>query len=259
MTGAANTISGVTVDSLEIATSANITAASNFNVNRGLLLNGNFADGGFVLSNAGIINGSGTHTGLGRIKMTGNNTSILGNPSLMNIEIGAPAASITSGFTATMNGSLFMNGGAASISAGDTLLFKNNSSIVRASGIMSNNGGNILFGSSASDVVNVVMNGNLRTTGELPALASPGKIDLTINNGFTDTLNDNNKTIRNLFLNTNTKLRSLFDTTSRTSYSLTVTDTCNLLGSSSIESATYTYSGSFTISPMINIIGCQGL
>ena len=254
MTGTTKTISGVTIDSLEIASGAIITAASNFNINRGLLLNGSFADGGFVVSNAGIISGSGTHTGLGRIKMTGIGASILGNPSLTNLEIGSPSASVTSGFTATINGSLFMNGGAVNVNSGNTLFFKNNSSIVRASGVMANNG-SLLFGSLATDVVNVILNGNLRTSGELPSLASPGKIDLTINNGFADTLHDNNKTVRNLFLNTNAKLRSLFDTTSRTSYSLTVTDTCKILGSSSIESATYTYAGSFTISPMINIIG----
>jgi hypothetical protein len=134
MTGVSNSISGVTVDSLEIATGANISATANFNVNRGLLLNGNFADGGFVLSNSGIIFGSGTHTGLGRIKKTGNGKSILGNPSLMNIEIGAPNASITSGFTSTINGALFMNGGAVNVNAGNTLLFKNNTSIIRSSG-----------------------------------------------------------------------------------------------------------------------------
>ena len=255
MTGTANTISGVTIDSLEIATGAIITAVSNFNINRGLILNGNFADAGFTVSNAGVIYGSGTHTGLGRIKMTGNNTSILGNPSLMNIEIGAPAASVTTGFTATINGTLFMNGGAVNVNAGNTLLMKNNTSIVRASGVMTNYG-SLLFGASASDVVNVVYNGNLRTTGELPSIASPGKIDLTINNGFTDTLNNNNKSVRNLFLN-NGSLRSLFDSTSRLPFNLTVTDTCFVLGNFNIDSSSYSYAGfnNFFVAPMLNILG----
>ena len=255
MTGTTKTISGVTIDSLEIATSANITAAANFNVNRGLLLNGNFADGGFVVSNAGIISGSGTHTGLGRIKMTGIGASILGNPSLTNIEIGSPSASITSGFTATINGTLFMNGGAVNVNAGNTLLMKNNTSIVRGSGAMTNNG-SLLFGASASEVVNVVYSGNLRTTGELPSIPSPGKINLTINNGFTDTLNNNNKSVRNLFLN-NGSLRSLFDSTSRLPFSLTVTDTCFVLGNFNIDSSSYSYAGfnNFFVAPMLNILG----
>jgi hypothetical protein len=255
MTGTANTISGVTVDSLEIATGANIAALANFNVNRGLLLNGNFADGGFVLSNAGIVSGSGTHTGLGKIKMTGQGVSILGNPSLTNIEIGSPSASVTSGFTAVINGSLLMNGGAVNVNAGNTLLLKNNTSIIRTSGIMTNNG-SLLFGSLATDVVNVILNGNLRTSGELPTLSSPGKIDLTINTGFTDTLNDNNKTVRNLFLN-NGSLKSLFDSTNRLPYSLTVTDTCLVSGNFSLDSSLYTYAGfgNFYVSPMVNIIG----
>ncbi len=255
MTGTANTISGVSIDSLEIATVANITATANFNVNRGLLLNGNFADGGFVLSNAGIIFGSGTHTGLGRIKMTGVGKSILGNPSLMNIEIGSPSASVTSGFTATINSTLLMNGGAVNIDAGNTLLFKNNTSIVRASGIMTNNG-SMLIGATTSDVVNVILNGNLRTTGELPSIYAPGKIDLTINNGFTDTLNNNNKTVRNLFLN-NGSLRSLFDSTSRLPYNITVTDTCLVSGNFNIDSSSYSYAGlnNFFVAPMLNILG----
>lgn len=254
MTGILNTISGVSIDSLEIANPANITATANFNVNRGLLLNGNFADGGFVLSNSGIISGSGRHTGIGRIKMTGVDKSILGNPSLTNIEIGS-AGSITSGFTATINGTLFMNGGAVNVNSGNTLLFSNNTSIVRSSGIMTNNG-SLLFGSLATDVVNVILNGNLRTSAELPTLSSPGKIDLTINTGFTDTLNNNNKTVRNLFLN-NGSLRSLFDSTNRLPYSFTVTDTCLVSGNFSIDSSFYTYAGfgNFYVSPMVNIIG----
>jgi hypothetical protein len=254
MTGILNTISGVSIDSLEIANPANITATANFNVNRGLLLNGNFADGGFVLSNSGIISGSGRHTGIGRIKMTGVDKSILGNPSLTNIEIGS-AGSITSGFTATINGTLFMNGGAVNVNSGNTLLFSNNTSIVRSSGIMTNNG-SLLFGSLATHVVNVILNGNLRTSAELPTLSSPGKIDLTINTGFTDTLNNNNKTVRNLFLN-NGSLRSLFDSTNRLPYSLTVTDTCLVSGNFSIDSSLYTYAGfgNFYVSPMVNIIG----
>jgi len=259
-------IKGVTVDSIEIATNAKIKAGDVFYINKGLILNGNFSDSTFTIPNAGVIScisGAGIHSGNGRIKMTSANAGFTGNPLLNNIEISAsPLASIPTKCNATINGTLYMNGNDINVISGNTLLFKNKSTIERTSGVLSTSGsGSILMGAVSTDVVNVKIKSNLQSSGELPGTVAPGKIDLIINDASNATpvaytIKSNNKTVRNLFLYKGS-LRSLYDTATRTSYSLTVTDTCTTLDNFSVDSARYALvvNDSFYVAPMLNIIG----
>ena len=254
MTGTSKIITGVTVDSIEIAQYSYIKAAANFTINQGLLLNGNLFDSTFTISNAGIIAGinSAIHTGSGRIKMTGSGKSILGNPSLMNIEIGSPSASVTDGFSAFINGTLFMNGGNVSVNSGNTLYFRNNSSIIRTSGELNSFGsGNVFMGIASTDVVNVFINENLQSTGELPG-SHVGKIDLTINDGFSYTLKSSSKLVRNLNVSGG-HLITLFDTLTKAPYNLTVTNQATISGDFYIDSTTYNYLGTFKVGPTLTI------
>ncbi len=255
MTGSDMTIAAVTVDSIEIATGATISAVAPFNIVKGLLLNGSLNDDVYQITNAGLIYGAGIHTGNGRIKMTGSAKSILGRPSLTNIEV-ATNASITSGCSAIINGTLYMNGNNVTVDAGNTLTFSNNSTIIRTSGNLNLNTGSVQMGTTTTDVVNVFINGNLESTNELPGTTT-GKIDLTINAGYSYTLKSNHKTVRNLFLNEGGHLATLFDTVARTSYNLTVNNIASVLGNFYLDSTTYNYLGSFKIGPSL-IINSNG-
>lgn len=206
MIGAAKTISGATFSSLEIASAGTITALDNFILNTDLFLtSGILNDGGKIITVSRNIQGSGTHisVGLGQILMTGSGTSIIGGANLYNIEISS-TASISSTFPALgcaafISGKLTMNGGNLGIGLGNTLTMKNGSSIYRTSGNLNLNGGTMAMGESATDTISVTINADLLSSNELPG--SPvGKIDLTINDGFTYTLKSNNKTVRNLYL-----------------------------------------------------------
>jgi hypothetical protein len=159
----------------------------------------------FGLSGASHVSGVG-----GKILMTGSNLSTRcikgGNFAIGNLEIDPGVEktiydstsfsivnlTLTSGtflfspgttYKTSIIGSLYMNGGNLNLNSGDTLLFKNNSSIVRSAGVLTNSG-TLSIGTAATHVVNIVFNGNFRSTGELPSTYAPGKIDLTINNGF---------------------------------------------------------------------------
>ena len=205
MVGSNKTVSGATFSSLEIASAGTITATGTTKINTDLFLtSGTFNDGGKIISVDGNIQGSGTHIGLGRLKMTGSAKSIIGGTLINNIEI-APGASISStspalGCSAFISGLLTMNGGNLGIGSGNTLTMKNGSSIYRTTGNLNLNTGTMAMGESATDTIAVTINGNLQSSNELPG--SPvGKIDLTINDGFTYTLKSNNKTVRNLYLN----------------------------------------------------------
>jgi hypothetical protein len=150
LTGTSNTISNVKVDSLEIASSANITALTDFRINKDLLLNGTINDGGKVISIYGSIIGAGIHTGTGRLSMFGSSKSIIGGTKINNIEI-TPSASISAtapavGCSAFISGALTMNGGNLGIGLGNTLTMKNGSSIYRTTGNLNLNGGTMVMG-----------------------------------------------------------------------------------------------------------------
>lgn len=231
MTGSSNTISTVQVDSIEIAIGASITASSDFRINKDLLLNGTINDGGNIISIYGSIIGSGLHTGSGKISMVGSAKSIVGGTRINNIEITSGASISTTapalGCSAFISGLLNMNGGNLGIGLGNTLTMKNGSSIYRTTGNLNLNSGTMVMGEAASDTISVTINGDLLSSNELPG--SPvGKIDLTINDGFTYTLRSNNKTVRNLYLNSGQLLSDPADLP--LIYGITSTGTATLAG-----------------------------
>jgi hypothetical protein len=245
MVGTNNFILGIQVDSIEIASGAYITALSNFSINKDLLLNGSLNDGGNTISVYGSIIGSGNHTGTGKIQMAGTVRKIIGRPTLQNIEI-ASSATVTGGFDVIITGTLFMNGGNISIGtqngSPNTATFTNNATIIRTSGNFNTVGGVVQMGTSSADLINVFINGNnLQSTNELPT-SHVGNIDLTINNGYTYILKINNKYVRNLNLSDG-HLTSLFDTLTRTGYSLTVNNITTVSGDFYLDSTTYDYTG----------------
>ena len=234
MVGIGKTISGATFSSLEIASAGTITTLDNVKVNTDLFLtSGILNDGAKIITVAGNIQGPGTHSsvGIGKIVMTGSGTSIIGGANLYNIEISSTASiSSTSpafGCSAFIFGKLTMNGGNIGIGLGNTLTMKNGSSIYRTSGNLNLNTGTIAIGESATDTISVTINGDLSSSNELPG-TSVGKIDLTINDGFNYTLRSNNKTVRNLYLNSGQLLSDPADLP--LIYGITSTGTATLAG-----------------------------
>jgi Secretion system C-terminal sorting domain len=83
------------------------------------------------------------------------------------------------GISRTIPGSLTLNGGSFTTNTGNTLTFGNGSTIYRSAAVSAFNlsGGTVLFGTSASDLVNLVINSGttLSTGAEFPSSPSPGK------------------------------------------------------------------------------------
>ena len=105
--------------------------------------------------------------------------------------------------TRTITGALTLNAGTLTIGSGNTITMGNNSSILITTGGVTLNTGTMAMGTSASDVVNVTINGTLSSGGELQS--SPvGLVNLTINSGFSYAFSSSgasNKTINNFILN----------------------------------------------------------
>jgi hypothetical protein len=186
--GAAQTVVAATYDNLTLSGGNTKTLASGgATVNSTLTIAASttLADGGNTLiAKAGVVNG-GTHSGAGKISLTGGSGShpLSGTGAYANLELNdAYGASIASG-TSTVNGTLILTSGALS-SGGDALTLGNGASIVRAAGSLSSL--TPTFGTS----VNLTYNGtNPTTTGsELPAGATVLN-NLIINNAAGVTLN----------------------------------------------------------------------
>ena len=181
----------------------------------------------------GDIIGSGVVIGTGKIKMTGNDKNITGNPSLNNIEITTGASvSGSSGCSAIISGTLTMSGGNIAIGSGNTLLMKNNSTIIRNSGDININSGTMAIGQAGSDIMNLFINNSLVSSNELPG-STTGKVDLTIANGVTYTLKSNNKTVRNLTVSGGGLATDPADVSN--TYSLASTDNVTVLGNFSLS------------------------
>jgi len=112
MTGASKTIAGVTVGNLEIAnTSSTTTLSAAITVNGNLTLtSGTLADGGFTINLAGNLAGTATHSGSGKIVMTGTSKTIAG-VTVGNLEIANTSSTTTLIATATVNGNLTLTSG----------------------------------------------------------------------------------------------------------------------------------------------------
>ncbi len=207
-----------------------------------LLSNGTLNIGTTDVLVGGDIIGSGIVIGAGKIKMTGANKNITGNPSLNNLEV-ASGASISgaSGCSAIISGTLTMSGGNIAIGSGNTLLMKNNSTIIRNSGDINNNSGTMAIGQAGSDLMNLFINSSLTSSNELPG-STTGKVDLTIADGVTYTLKSNNKTVRNLTVNSGELATDPFDFSN--TYNLASTDNVTVLGNFSL-SATLIVQGTF--------------
>lgn len=215
---------------------AQIQLGTAVNVTGNLLLsNGTLNIGNTDLLVGGDIIGSGIAIGTGKIKMTGANKNITGNPSLNNLEV-ASGASISgaSGCSATISGTLTMSGGNIAIGIGNTLLMKNNSTIIRNSGDINNNSGTMAIGQVGSDIMNLFINNSLTSSNELPG-STTGKVDLTIADGVTYTLKSNNKTVRNLTVNSGGLATDPFDFSDV--YNLSSTDNVTVLGNFSLSAA----------------------
>jgi hypothetical protein len=231
-------ISVPTVSNIDInptVTSSTITASGLTNISNNLFLTtGTFNIGTAEVLVGGDINGAGIVSGTGKIKMTGNNKNIIGNSSLINLEVASGAAiNGSTGCSVNISGTLTMNGGDISIRNGNTLLMKNDSTIIRNSGDINTNTGTMAIGESTSHIMNLFINNSLLSSNELPG-STTGKVDLTIANGVTYTLKSNNKTVRNLTLNDGGLATNSLELP--TVYTLAATDTVRVLGDFSLAS-----------------------
>ena len=167
------------------------------------LSSGTLADGGYTLTVNGNISGTGTHSGTGKIKITGTSRTISA-VRIQNFEVGTGA--VVSSAAATFSGNFEMNGGNFASNTGNVVTFNNGVTITRTSGNLSQGGGQYTFGASSSDVINVIINGDLNATSELPSTSATyyiGIINLTVNAGKTFTFANANRVINNLALNGN--------------------------------------------------------
>ncbi len=125
MSGASKSISGVTLANLEIAVGSStttLTGAPTINGNL-TLTSGTLADAGFTINLAGNIAGTATHSGAGKIVMSGDSKTISG-VSVGNLEIASSgtitasaAFAITGGLTLT-SGTLADGGNTITLSGG---------------------------------------------------------------------------------------------------------------------------------------------
>ena len=231
-----------TTDSISLGTlrisrsglNAQIQLGTSLNITNNLLLSaGTFNIGSLDVSVGGDIVGSGVAIGAGKIKMTGANKNITGNPSLNNLEITSGASvSGSSGCSAIISGTLTMSGDNIAIGSGNTLLMKNNSTIIRNSGDININSGTMAIGQASSDIMNLFINNSLLSSNELPG-STTGKVDLTIASGVMYTLKSNNKTVRNLTVSDGGLAT---DPNDATIYNLASTDNVTVLGNFSLSS-----------------------
>ncbi len=158
MTGGGKTISGCTLGNLEIA--GTISAAAPFSIAGDLTLtSGSLADGGNVITLAGGIAGTGSHTstGSGKILMTGSG-KFIGGVSLGNLYIQS-GASINLAVNATVNGDFNLGGSLAG--AGLILTVGGN---ITGTGTQTNTTGKILMTGTSKTISGATL-GNLELNG----------------------------------------------------------------------------------------------
>lgn len=125
------TFSGATFGNFKIYSTGTITATGNATINGNLqLIAGTINDGGFTISVGSDITGTGSHTGSGKIRMTGSTRTISG-VSLTNLEL-TNAGGYTLIASASINGVLTLTGGTLTVGANTLTL--SGSSPVRTSG-----------------------------------------------------------------------------------------------------------------------------
>jgi len=225
--GISNT-GGETFDYLTInKASGTLTANTGITVNNDLGLTGAFADGGSIISVSGNITGTGTHTGAGKISMTGSGKSISG-ATLQNIELNNSGGFITTA-SPTINGTLTLTAGALNNSTYNISL-GNGATIARADGTL-----NTIptFGSS----VNLTYNGAnaLTPANEFPAANIIGTLAVNNTNGFT--LNAN-KTVGTLNIGSSGIMNVAAGKQLTVSTNMTNNGTLNLLSTSADGTAT---------------------
>lgn len=126
-----------------------LTLNNSITVNGNLTLsNGMIADGGNIITVIGNVTNSATHTGSGKILLSGGVTShtISGSGTFSNLELNdAINASLSA--SPTVGGSLLLTAGTLTVGASNSLQMANGSSIVQTSGSLASgtNGGTISF------------------------------------------------------------------------------------------------------------------
>ena len=183
----AQTVLSSTYDSLTLSGGNTKTLAAATVVNSTLMIAATttLADGGFILTaKAGIVN-NGTHSGAGKISLSGGSGShsLTGTGAYQNLELNdANGSSIVSG-TSTVNGTLILTSGTLGSGTG-ALTLGNSAAISRAAGGLSSL--TPTFGAS----VNLTYNNTSATTTGLELPASTTVLNnLTINNTAGVTLN----------------------------------------------------------------------
>jgi hypothetical protein len=219
------TVLATTYDSLTISgggsNTKTLAGATTVNTTLTIAASTTLADGGFTLTaKAGVVNG-GTHSGAGKISLTGGSGShsLTGTGAYGNLELNdANNASIASG-TSTVNGTLTLTSGVLS-GGGGALTFGNSASVSRAAGSLSSLTPN--FGTSINVTYNDV---NPTTTGaELPS-SGTALNNLTNANAAGVTLNASATLKGTLALNNGQLITS--------ANTLTVTSTGTIVGGSS--------------------------
>lgn len=183
------TVKSTTYDNLTLSAGNTKTLAGAATVNSTLTIAASttLADGGFTLTaQAGVVNG-GTHSGVGKILLTGGSGShsLTGTGAYGNLELNdVNGASIASG-TSTVNGTLTLTSGALS-SDGGALTMGNSAAISRAAGSLSSL--TPTFGTSVNVTYNDV---NATTTGAEIPVSTTVLNNLTNNNAAGVILNAN--------------------------------------------------------------------
>ena len=107
-TSGSSTLGSLTVNRTN--SSSAITINSDLSLSSNLVLTaGALNDGGYTITVAGNISGTGTHTGTGSVKMTGNAATVSG-ATLGNVEI-ATTGTVTASAAVTINGNLQLSSG----------------------------------------------------------------------------------------------------------------------------------------------------
>ncbi len=198
MTGSGKSIAGVALGNLEIASAGTISAIADFTINNDLTLaSGTLADGGNTITLAGSIAGTATHSGTGKIRMTGGSKSIAA-VTLANLELFGTGS--VSGVAAAITGTLNLNSsGNFSIVSPNTLTMANNSSIVRnGSGNFNLGSGSLVYGSGVNVTINITCSNGaevIPTSGTINMLTIANGINYTITGGRTIVDFANNGTI----------------------------------------------------------------
>jgi len=127
------------------------------------------------------------------------------NVTLINTNNASCGLTLPATTTRTITGALtLMNAGTLTIGSGNTITMGNNSSILITTGGVTLSAGTLAMGTSATDVVNVTINGTLSSSGGELQSSPVGLVNLTINSGSSYSFSSSgasNKTINNFILN----------------------------------------------------------